>query len=205
MCNVKVYVFFILSFLSFHVCASPQTGKIFYLDGLPASGKSSLAKKLIQQNPSMVMLSTDDYAEENSITYYKAAKLMLKRAIELAKEGENIILDTFYISDLERYKSEEHTIPILVIGLWAPLETLERRFENRNGSLGSYKRGNFDKDYYRRYGTLSAELIRERKGSFIEESKEVSFDFFFDTSRHSPEGMFSQIFSKNFDSEFSTH
>lgn len=163
-----------------------RRGTIFCLDGLPASGKSSLAVKLAT-SPS-ILLSTDDLAAEAGITYYQAARRVLRQAVELASTGKQVVLDSFLIEDFfELKKSEKYDIKL--IGLWCPLSCLKSRFDGRAGVPNAHLRTNLIAEYESRYENREAEDIEKTKGAFMIEKNSVSFNYFFNTEKWSTAAM----------------
>ncbi|KAM9248025.1 NEDD4-binding protein 2-like 1 isoform 2-T2 [Leptosomus discolor] len=75
-------------------------GKLVLLRGLPGSGKSTLARRLKRDNPSAVVLSTDDFFIENGVYIFDpdfledAHKWNQKRARKAMKNGKTpVIID----------------------------------------------------------------------------------------------------------------
>jgi predicted kinase len=146
---------------------------------MPASGKSSLAKELVSILP-LKLLSTDDYAEQNKVTYYQAARITLRQAVDLAARGQHVVVDSFVIEDLFRLpKSQDYEVKL--IGLWCPLNSLKKRFDHRAGSANAHLKSHLTQDYMERYGDKTPESIKATLGTFKIGENQVRHDQFFNT------------------------
>ena len=166
---------------------------LYYLDGLPASGKSSLAKQL-SEAINCPIIETDAIAQQQGITYYQAAKQALYTALEVLARGSDVILDSFVIEDYLRQTDKlQQTYRICLIGLWCPLEALQQRFDQRSGVPGSSENCNLSKEYYSRYGTQSNDSIIHHAGSYKLEGVPVHYDYFFDARQETTQAICSHI------------
>ena len=120
---------------------------LYYLVGLPGSGKSTYAKKLITENPSCEYLSSDAIREE----FYGNAScqdnngmifnVMLQRTIKALKEGKNVIYDATNVARKKRsgfLKSIPSNLKVnkKCIIVWARIDTCIERDLKRSRSVG---------------------------------------------------------------------
>ncbi|MCA9337882.1 ATP-binding protein, partial [Candidatus Saccharibacteria bacterium] len=130
-------------------------GTLILLCGLPGAGKSTLASKLANEIPAVVM-SPDQAMYERGISFFdEQARANIEaeqwqKALELAKNGKNVVLENGFWGRDERDKlrHEAHSLGLKIVlrFLDIPFEELWQRVDARN------KKEN-DKD---------AELTRQR-------------------------------------------
>lgn len=119
--------------------------RLIMLIGVPGSGKSTYAKKYIENNPNTIHLSSDKIREElcgdESIQgdNNKVFSLMQKRAIEALNQGTDVIYDATNITRRDR----QHIIAmcprfvkIEAYIIWAPIGMCIRRDADRKRTVG---------------------------------------------------------------------
>lgn len=118
---------------------------LILLVGIPGSGKTTYAKKYIEEHPSIVHLSSDDIRKElygdESIqgNPSEVFTLMQKRAVEFLNNGQSVVYDSTAVTRKDRagiiaacpkfVKIECHII-------WAPIETCIERDASRKRTVG---------------------------------------------------------------------
>ena len=119
--------------------------KIKVLQGLPASGKTTLAKKMIIDDPSFIRINRDDL--RTMIYNYKypdqegLIKMMeLRCALEALDKGYSIIIDgiNFSQNTIDRWKDIAHSrqCEFEVKYIFCPLETCIDRDSKRPNPVG---------------------------------------------------------------------
>lgn len=118
-----------------------KQGTLVLLCGLPGAGKSTLAKKLAQEMPAIIMCPDEECIELGISLFDEKAKSEVeanqwRQALKLAKKGQNVVLENGFWSRQERDKlrKEAHTagLKIKLIYLKVTLDELWRRVEERN-------------------------------------------------------------------------
>lgn len=119
-----------------------QPGNIILLNGVSSSGKSTLARALVEQLPGYFYLSIDDFdllidrmedrkkqrliPVETEYFFHKTIALFAERGINLVVD--HILHDDFTQHDIFEALAE---FPIFFVGVQCPLEELERREQLR--------------------------------------------------------------------------
>lgn len=69
--------------------------KVFYLIGGPnGSGKTTLARELINDNPKIVFLNSDDVAREKNISPFDANRIIIKQGYDIVSGHKSFALET---------------------------------------------------------------------------------------------------------------
>ena len=163
-----------------------QRGSIIFLDGMAASGKSSLAKELKKRSPSFILLSSDDLAVRrresplHHTDYVQAALDTVDQAEELANSGQVVIVDSWLTKKAWELKSSER-FDTRIYGLWCPLSCLKARYDKREGSKGAWRRSALERDYKERYAHKIDREILESQGSWQMDRFKIDYDMFFNT------------------------
>ena len=176
---------------------SHQKGLILFLDGMPASGKSSLAKKLKELNPDFVLLSSEDLAtarnkHPNFSDYVKATLDTLDKAAEIASLGQTVVVDSWITKKTLDLKSSK-LFETKIYGLWCKLSCLKARYDKREGVKGAWKNSALERDCHERYANKSDKEIIESKGSWQQGTMMMSYDLFFNTEETSTEAIAKEI------------
>lgn len=130
-------------------------GTLILLCGLPGAGKSTLAKKLADEMPAIVM-SPDQEMYERGISFFdekaraEIEAVQWQKALELAKAGKNVVLENGFWGlderDELRLEAQSLDLKIELRFLDVPFEELWQRVDARN----------------KRENDKGAELTRER-------------------------------------------
>jgi len=171
-----------------------KKGLIVYFDGLHASGKTTLAKRLLNslmkdEYIDIPYLSTDDYAKETGEQQYMSAVRMFRKAMEEAKKGKMVFLDSFLIEEYFKQKDSKD-FDMLLIGVWCSFSCLKERLDKPSKLADGWKKSKIEVDYRERYGDKSAADILKDNGSFaFSTTINVKYDLFLNTEKASADDL----------------
>ncbi len=117
---------------------------LFIITGLPASGKTTLANKLIKEQKAL-LISEDEWMEKICNSYYneemkeRIVNFQFEFAVKLLKLGTNIVMDGGYWSKEERDKlrgiAKAASADFKLFYTKASLQELKQRATERNKNL----------------------------------------------------------------------
>jgi chloramphenicol 3-O phosphotransferase len=168
-----------------------EHGKIILISGTSSSGKSTLAKGLqksladpflhVQLDSYIEMLPrTDDWE-----MFQRMVRGLNRSVAVMAEEGNNLIVDHVLIDNawLEQLLELLRERYVLFVGLYCPLEELERRESERDARRQGFARQQFEnihtgKIYDLKLDTsvLSAEECTERVLEFYNRNEPQAFE-----------------------------
>lgn len=172
----------LLLIASLFLSAADQKSKglVLYLDGMPGSVQTELAKELAK-SPHFVYLSSKDYAEQHNERRYKSAVLMFKEAITRAEAGEKVVLDSFIVREYFLQKDSPN-FDIVTVAVWCPLSCLKENYDKEAQEKEAYKKSSLVKDFNLRYPEKSSEQIMKDKGRYYYNDKFImKYDLFLNT------------------------
>ena len=151
-----------------------REGKIIFLDGIPAVGKSSVAKalkrKLKESHFSVEIVESDVIAErmkEQNI-FCQSVHKAVERAVEFSqKPGTIAIVDAFLWPRAQR-KFDKIASDVYYVLLYAPLDMCEKRMARRqkrplSEARKKSLRDDFEEHFSPRYGASHSERPGKRR------------------------------------------
>ena len=141
--------------------------KIYFLRGLPASGKSTWAKKKCAENNNIVRINKDDIRAMMGGTFTKGKENLVLRArdnmiIASILEGKDVIVDdtNFHPKHLERINEISNGAEVEVVDFDTPVDECIKRDAKRDKPVGKA----VIMDMYRKYvKQVPEELLRDPK------------------------------------------
>lgn len=147
--------------------------KVIMLKGLPGSGKSTYAKKILQENPngykrinrdSLRMMFDDGYTSTGNEKFIKKVRDML--IIKALEEGKHVIVDDTNLSEKNKTRiqqlidqfNKEHndTVQVEVIEMNTTLDECIRRDAEREKPVGSKVIKTMHRQFYQKKELLYA-------------------------------------------------
>lgn len=117
---------------------------LFIITGLPASGKTTLANKIIKERKAL-LLSEDEWMEKICNSYYneevkeRIVNFQFEFAVKILKAGINVVMDGGYWSkeerDMLRNLAKKASADFKLFYTKASLEELKARALKRNETL----------------------------------------------------------------------
>ncbi len=119
-----------------------KRGNIIYLNGASSSGKTTLAKRLVQELPDYFHLSVDDFdlviermedRQNKRLIPVETEYFFYRTVAMFSDKGVNLIVDdVLHTPEVERDCLQVLAgYPVLYVGVHCPLEELERRERER--------------------------------------------------------------------------
>lgn len=189
-----IFKIIFLSLFASSAYAGHKKGLIIYIDGLESSHKSDFAKLLLS-GQYFNYFSAEDYAKKKNERFYKSAVLMLKAAVNHARMGDRIILDSIVVEKFF-YLKKNPKFDVITVGVWCSLSCLKERYDKAAGRSGAYKQSRLESEYRGRYGDRDTNDIIESKGAYWYNDKfKMKYDLFLDSGTDSNEVMLEKFHS----------
>ena len=116
-------------------------GKLIMICGLPGTGKTTIAKQVVNNNSNYVVHSLDEVRKDLGFTAYDEKRNFLAfiefnyRMVASLKKGSNVIADTNFTTEQLRREiyeiSEYYQCELMVVECVAPEQIAKKRIQNR--------------------------------------------------------------------------